>query len=346
MPRVPSGVCGQGVGAYVTSKSGTSAAVIGLSRNISTLGSLAIWPRRQSLTRAQDDFAATRFGGNSSCQSPSPPTTRQRKPPPATSSTRALVLGLLLLWVWVFSLHRGAWLPWSRDALRPAALRAVLGVGLPVALQVSLEIWAFSAATLLAGRLGATAAAAHTIALNMAALAFMMPLGISQGAVTRVGNLLGASRPRAAQIAAWVATGLGASVMTLSAIAFVSLRDWLPTLYTPDAGVVLLCASILPIAAAFQIFDGTQVVGCGVLRGMGRTRPAAWFNLLGYWILGLPASGGACASVSRSSRARSCCGFACADRPACARPPRSASAKSSRAAATTERRPPAARRGG
>jgi MATE family multidrug resistance protein len=68
-------------------------------------------------------------------------------------------------------------------------------------------------------------------------------------------------------------------------------RAWLPRLYTPDAAVIALCAGILPIAAAFQVFDGVQVVGCGVLRGMGRTRPAAVFNLLGYWALGLPLGG-------------------------------------------------------
>jgi MATE family multidrug resistance protein len=81
---------------------------------------------------------------------------------------------------------------------------------------------------------------------------------------------------------------MGGAVMTASAVIFVVFRHTLPSLYTPDASVIALCASILPIAAAFQIFDGVQVVGCGVLRGMGRTRPAAVFNLISYWMLGLP----------------------------------------------------------
>ena len=76
--------------------------------------------------------------------------------------------------------------------------------------------------------------------------------------------------------------------MTASAVLFVLFRHTLPRLYTADAGVIALCASILPIAAAFQVFDGIQVVGCGVLRGMGRTRPAVVFNLISYWLLGLP----------------------------------------------------------
>jgi multidrug resistance protein, MATE family len=206
----------------------------------------------------------------------------------ATALTRVLCFVALAGLVRGLDLHRGAWLPWSAAAFDPRGLREILALGLPVGLQTSLEIWAFAGATLIAGRLGATALAAHTITLNMAALAFMMPLGISLAAVTRVGNLLGACRPEEAQRAAWVALALGAGVMSVSAVLFVAFRHQLPRLYTPDAAVVALCASILPIAGAFQIFDGTQVVGCGVLRGMGRTRPAALFNLISYWLLGIP----------------------------------------------------------
>ena len=87
---------------------------------------------------------------------------------------------------------------------------------------------------------------------------------------------------------AWVAVILGASVMTVSATTFVLFRNWIPTLYSPDLLVCSLAASIFPIAAAFQLFDGIQVVGGGVLRGMGSTRPAAFFNLIGYYALALP----------------------------------------------------------
>ena len=206
----------------------------------------------------------------------------------ATAATRVLCFAALAALVRGLDLHRDAWQPWSVAAFDPRGLREILAFGLPVGLQTSLEFWAFSGATLIAGRLGATALAAHTITLNMAALAFMIPLGISLAAVTRVGNLLGARRPAEAQRAAWVALALGAGVMTASAVLFVVFRYQLPRLYTPDTGVLALCASILPIAGAFQIFDGTQVVGCGVLRGMGQTRPAALFNLISYWLLGIP----------------------------------------------------------
>jgi MATE family multidrug resistance protein len=135
------------------------------------------------------------------------------------------------------------------------------------------------------------AVAAHTVTLNLAALAFMFPLGISQGAATRVGNLLGAGQHAAAQRAAWVAVGMGASVMAGFAALFVLLRQQLPAIFARDPEILSTSAAILPIAAAFAIFDGTQVVGCGVLRGMGDTRPAAVYNLVGYWLLGLPIGG-------------------------------------------------------
>jgi MATE family multidrug resistance protein len=209
----------------------------------------------------------------------------------ATTLSRAFMPIVLILVVRAFSLHHGAWLPWSRSALGLRELRVVLALGIPVAVQMSLEIFAFSAASLIAGRLGALALAAHTVVLNMAALAFMIPLGISHATVTRVGNLIGAGRHHDAQRAAWVALALGATVMTMSATIFVVGRNWLPSLYTADAEVIAGCALILPIAAAFQIFDGLQAVGAGVLRGMGRTRPGAVFNLFAFWVLGLPVGG-------------------------------------------------------
>ena len=206
----------------------------------------------------------------------------------ATALTRTgSCIGLVLL-IRAFALHEGAWVPWSRDSLDLRRLAQIGAFGVPIALQISLEIWAFSGAALIAGQLGAVPLAAHTITLNMAALAFMLPLGIAQGAATRVGNLIGARDPEAAQRAAWVSIGMGAAVMSFSGLSFVLFRHFLPRIYTPDAAVIAACAAILPIAGAFQIFDGTQAVGCGVLRGMGRTRPAMVFNLVSYWVLALP----------------------------------------------------------
>jgi MATE family multidrug resistance protein len=206
----------------------------------------------------------------------------------ATGLSRVLMCGMLLWIITRWRLQRSAWVPLSRQCLELAGLRQLLVLGVPVGIQLSLEVWAFQICTLMAGRLGEVALAAHTIVLNLASLTFMVPLGIALAAVTRVGQRIGQGDSRGAQQSAWLAVGMGAGVMALSALAIVLTRHLLPLLYTRNAEVVELACSILPIAAAFQLFDGTQVTGGGVLRGMGSTLPAALINLLGYYALALP----------------------------------------------------------
>jgi MATE family multidrug resistance protein len=206
----------------------------------------------------------------------------------ATSLTRiaTFVVGLGL--VLGLRLHADAWVPWSRRSFSPSGLRAVLAIGLPIALQISLEMWAFGGSNYIAGRLGAEAVAAHGMVMNLASITFMVPLGIAQGAAVRVGNLIGAGALAQSQRAAWLGIAMGAGFMAFAAACFVLLRGTLPRLYTGEAAVIAAAAAILPIAGAFQIFDGTQSVASGVLRAMGRPGPAALLNFAGYWVLALP----------------------------------------------------------
>ncbi len=206
----------------------------------------------------------------------------------ATGATEVAMFLALLFFVLRGGLAQDAWTPWSRESFSPRGIGQVLRVGAPAALQIGLEMWAFQIVTLWAGDLGTSELAAHTIVLNLASLSFMLPLGISIGTSTRVGNLLGAGDRDEAQLAAHVAFGMGAGVMALCALIFLIGRHALPSLYTSDAAVLELSARVLPIAAAFQLFDGLQVVGSGVLRGMGRTVPGAVINLIGYYALALP----------------------------------------------------------
>jgi MATE family multidrug resistance protein len=168
---------------------------------------------------------------------------------------------------------------------------AVVRLGLPISLQMTLEYWAFAWSTLVAGRLGGLELAAHTIAMNLASLSYMVPLGISQAAAIRVGNRIGANEPAGARESTLSALALGAGVMALFSLAFIVFPWKIPELYGVPPEVIGQAAAILPIVAAFELFDGLQVVGAGALRGMGRTRPAAWANLLGYYALALPAAG-------------------------------------------------------
>lgn len=209
----------------------------------------------------------------------------------ATSLTRIAMFGAGVWLVLAFRLHEGAWLPWSRRAFDGAGLRVLVAIGFPIAIQMSLEMWAFAGSNFIAGGLGAEAVAAHSLVMNLASITFMVPLGIAQGTAVRVGNLIGAGDVAQAQRAAWLGIGMGAAFMTLSAVGFVAGREVLPRLYTPEGVVIAAAAAILPIAGAFQVFDGTQSVASGVLRAMGRPGPAAAFNLVGYWLIALPIGG-------------------------------------------------------
>lgn len=206
----------------------------------------------------------------------------------ATAITEVVMLAALLLVIWRFRLQRGATTILALSRVRVKGLSEIVRLGFPVAVMLALEYWAFAISSLWAGQLGAIELAAHSIALNVASITYMVPLGIGLGASTRVGNLIGAGEPKAAQLAAWVAFALGGGVMALFALLFVAGRSIIPQWYSLDGAVIALTASLLPIVAAFELFDGLQVVGSGILRGMGRPRPAALFNLVGYYALGLP----------------------------------------------------------
>jgi MATE family multidrug resistance protein len=206
----------------------------------------------------------------------------------ATAISEVLMFAAMLAAMRIYRLQRGSMTIVTHRRLRLREIGEILRLGTPLAAMLALEYWAFATSTLWAGRLGAIELAAHAIALNLASIAYMAGLGASLAATTRVGNLIGARQLAAAERAAWVSFALGAGTMLLFAAIFVSGRWVIPGWYTPDPVVIALAASLMPIAALFQLFDGLQVVGGGILRGMGRTRPAAAFNLIGYYVLGLP----------------------------------------------------------
>ena len=198
---------------------------------------------------------------------------------------------LLLIWlIRAAKLHDGAWRPWDRRSFERRGLAQILRLGLPVGVQYSLEGWAWSFSTMMAGWLGAAALAGHIIVLNLASLSFQIPLGIALAASVRVGNQIGAADLPGARRSAAVSLALGAGVMLGFGLLFAALAAELPLLYSSDADVTALAALVLPIAAAFQLFDGTQVVAGGILRGAGRTHAPAVVNLIGFWGLSLPLS--------------------------------------------------------
>ncbi|MDP6762091.1 MAG: MATE family efflux transporter [Planctomycetota bacterium] len=206
----------------------------------------------------------------------------------ATTVTQVAMVATLVVIVRRRRLGRGTLLDWSVHRLRWSGLREILGQGLPVATHFGLEVWAFQIATLWAGLLGETELAGHVITLNLASVSFMIPLGISIAAGARIGNLIGGARSALAQTSAWVALAAGVAVTSATAAVFYFGREVLGRIYTDDADAVIAAAAVLPIAAAFQLFDGTQVIGAGILRGMGRTLPIAVMHLVAFYAVGLP----------------------------------------------------------
>lgn len=178
----------------------------------------------------------------------------------------------------------------DRESLRRQPLWRMLALGLPIGLQQFLEFSAFGAVGLLMGTFGAVQVAAHQIALILAALTFMVPLGVSAAAAVRVGHAVGAGDLPRARRAARIAYVLGAGFMSTTAVLFLTLPRPLAALFTPDATLIAIAGSLIPIAGVFQIFDGLQAVGAGVLRGLGDTRVPLIAMLAGYWLIGVPVS--------------------------------------------------------
>lgn len=209
----------------------------------------------------------------------------------ATAITQVLML--LVLWGIArrYRLLRGVRVDWRLAAIRRREIWAIARIGTPISIQLALEYWAFALGTLWAGRLGPTELASYSIALNLASISYMVPLGISFAAAARVGQRIGAGDRWGARRAAWASLALGGGVMAIGAAMLILGRGLLPALYSRDEAVLALSAATLPIVAAFQLFDGLQGVGGGVFRGMGQPRPAALANVVGYYALGLPLAG-------------------------------------------------------
>lgn len=206
----------------------------------------------------------------------------------ATTISRWLMAGGLLALTWP---HLGPYLrPWRPETTAWEPLRRMFALGLPLGFQILFEYGVFGGVGLLMGRVGAAAVAGHTLALNFAAITFMVPFGIGGAASVLVGRAVGAGRPDDARRIATAALVVGASFMTVTAGLFVGLPGLLARAYSPDPAVVAVAATLIPLAGLFQVFDGTQAVAMGILRGVGDTRVPVLVNLAGYYAVGLPVS--------------------------------------------------------
>ncbi|MFP4094508.1 MAG: MATE family efflux transporter [Cyclobacteriaceae bacterium] len=201
-----------------------------------------------------------------------------------------LISRILMLIAMVVYVKRAPWFNQkiTMKKLQKTLMVRILKIGIPTGFQYVFEVGAFSTAAIMMGWLGAQALAAHQIALNLAAVSYMMVTGIAAASTVRVGNQLGMKDIPNMRRAGFSAFLMGLMLMTSSAVLFVSGKYFFPSLYIDEPEVIELAGSLLIIAAFFQLSDGVQAVALGTLRGMADVKIPTIITLIAYWVVGLP----------------------------------------------------------
>ena len=193
---------------------------------------------------------------------------------------------LALSWRWMRT-YLGRF---RRGALDAAALKRMVRLGVPIGLQHQMEFGAFAIIGVMMGWLGTEAMAGHQVALNLAALTFMVPFGVAAASAVRVGHAVGRGDMGATRRAAGTGLLVAGTFMLVTAVAFLVFPGFWAGLYSHDPAVLAVAAALIPIAGIFQVADGLQTVAAGVLRGAGDTFFAFFFNAVGFWAVGVPVS--------------------------------------------------------
>ncbi len=202
----------------------------------------------------------------------------------ATVALQAVTLLLYFSAVRTLDDHR------PRPASTRADLAAIARYGIPVGGQLFAEVGIFGVATVLAAHLGKIPAAAHAIALNLASFTFSLAVGVGSATSVRVGHAIGAGDHALARVRGHAGLVVGLFGMGAFALGFLAVPNFLAAGFTGDAAIVVATMPLLQIAALFQLFDGTQAIAAGALRGLGDTRATFVCNVVGHYAIGLPIS--------------------------------------------------------
>ncbi|OCL14130.1 MATE transporter [Glonium stellatum] len=209
--------------------------------------------------------------------------------PIAVAVTETLLpLGLFLYVRFVDG--RDCWGGFERRAFRN--WRPMIRLALPGLVMVLAEFLAFEILTLSASWISTTHLAAQSVLSTVTALTFQIPFPISIAASTRIANLIGATLSGAARTAAKVALCAACVVGILNVTLLSTLRDYIPALFTNDKEVIEVVAGLLPLCAAFQLFDALATNCNGILRGLGRQEIGGYVNLFAYYAIAMPISFG------------------------------------------------------
>lgn len=212
----------------------------------------------------------------------------------ATVLSRVYMAAVLLLAIRLRDSRRRTNLAAVSGRWDSPSIRRLLALGWPASLQITMEVGVFAVATALAGRLSAAALAAHQIALNIWSVVFMVPLGLNAAGAVRVGQAVGRGDAEGVRHGGWMALALGTVFTATAAVVFLVAGRWLIARFSQDDAVLAIGPSLLAIAGICLVFDGTQGIATGTLRGLGETRIPMYANLVGHWGLGLPLAYAAC----------------------------------------------------
>ncbi|MBN2426016.1 MAG: MATE family efflux transporter [Calditrichaceae bacterium] len=206
----------------------------------------------------------------------------------STLATRIFMAAAMMTYV----LHSPRFKPFDAGlrfkSINRPVMKEILRIGIPSGMQNFFEIGAFAFSAIMIGWLGDKSLAAHQIALSMASASFMVVLGIAAAGTIRVGHALGQNNIGKVRLAGFSAMIMSAAVMITFAVSFVIGRHWFPALFIDDQEVLALCSTLMIIAAIFQISDGQQAVGLGILRGIKDVKIPMYFSFIAYWVVGLP----------------------------------------------------------
>jgi MATE family multidrug resistance protein len=203
-----------------------------------------------------------------------------------TVLSRWLMGGLLLALAW--PQLRPALVPWRPESFLLPPLVRMFRIGIPIGLAFLAEAGAFGFVTVMSGWMGTITLAGHEIALTLASMTFMVPMGVAAAATVMVGHAIGRRDMAASRRDAVAALVCGVGFMALMAALFGLIPDHLAAAFTTDVPTAALAATLIPIAAVFQVFDGTQVISASILRGAGDTRVPMILHTLSFWALGIP----------------------------------------------------------
>ena len=208
----------------------------------------------------------------------------------STFFTRIIQGFILLIFIALSKRFKNFSISFGLKNLSWRQIKQLAKLGIPTGFQHFFEVGAFSFSAVMIGWLGSKPLAAHQIALSMASLSFMITLGITAAGTIRVGHFLGKKDLTGLKRAAWSTVLLSTLLMSFFGLIFVLFRNRLPLLFVKDVEVINIAASLLIIAALFQISDGTQAAGVAILRGITDVKVPMFISFVAYWILGLPVS--------------------------------------------------------